>query len=78
MKGVHKEILQLVYYTKGGFTWSEVYNEIPVPLRRFYLRELEKMMKEEKEEAKSSAKSGSSQSKTNIPNSVKQAMKKGK
>jgi len=37
---IHKEIFQLVFYTKGSFPWLDVYN-MPVFLRKFYLKEVE-------------------------------------
>tara|TARA_R110000824_G_scaffold139980_3_gene305448 strand:+ start:950 stop:1120 length:171 start_codon:yes stop_codon:yes gene_type:complete len=38
----------LVYWGKGGFTWSDVYN-FPVWLRVFYINKISKQHKSEKE-----------------------------
>ena len=43
---LHKEIFQLVYAGNGGFTWEAVYH-MPVWLRRFYIKELREITKEE-------------------------------
>ena len=46
------EVLSLCYYSKGGFTWSEAYTEVPVHMRRYYLNELYEIIKKENEPAK--------------------------
>ena len=38
---IHEEIFNLLHYAKGGFTFTEVYN-LPITLRRFYLKRLHK------------------------------------
>jgi hypothetical protein len=38
---IHEEIFNLIFYSKGGFTFTEAYN-LPITLRRFYLRRLNK------------------------------------
>ena len=48
-KQVYEEIFQLVYYGKGGFTFDEVYN-LPIYLRKFYLKRLEKQYQDENKE----------------------------
>lgn len=45
---LHEQIFQLIYYGKGGFTWQDVYN-FPVWLRVFYIQEINKIHKTEKE-----------------------------
>lgn len=45
---VHREIFELCYHGKGGFTWSEVY-EMPVWLRRFYIREINRKHNEDRQ-----------------------------
>jgi hypothetical protein len=57
---LHEEIFSLCYYGQGGFTQSEVY-DLPVYLRKFYLKKLiEAKQKEADEYKKSSSTSGSS------------------
>ena len=48
-KDIHEEIFQLIYYHKGGFTFNEVYN-LPIYLRKFYLKRLEKQYSDENKE----------------------------
>ena len=38
---IHEEIFNLLHYAKGGFTFTESYN-LPITLRRFYLKRLYK------------------------------------
>jgi len=52
---LHGEIFDLIYYGKGGFTWSDVY-DFPVWLRRFYLKSIEKALKAEAEANKKASK----------------------
>ena len=40
-----------MYYGKGGFTWSDVY-EMPIWLRTFYHRSIEKALKDKAEAQK--------------------------
>ena len=42
----HEQVFQLIYFGKGGFTFDEVYN-MPIYLRSFYYKRLEKQYKEE-------------------------------
>ena len=48
---IHEEIFDLIYYGKG-FTHDDVYS-MPSYLRKFYLRNLLKIKKEEKKEIES-------------------------
>jgi len=48
-KNIHEEIFQLIYYHKGGFTFNEVYN-LPIYLRKFYLKRLNKQYQDENKE----------------------------
>lgn len=45
----HREIFQLCYHTKGAFPWEDVYN-MPVFLRRFYIKELNTTIEERNKE----------------------------
>ncbi len=71
---LHKQIFQMVYHAKGGFTHKEVYN-LPIWLRRFYFKELETQLKAE-EEAQRRASKGKSpnMSKPSIPSFSKPSM----
>jgi len=62
---IHEEIFTLLYYAHGGFTHTEVYN-MPIYLRRFYLKTLEKVIKQETESQKNANKT--SDSKIHRPN----------
>ena len=46
---MQEQIFDLVFYTKGGFTYSEVYI-MPVYLRQFYLKKLQKIFKDRETE----------------------------
>ena len=48
-KDIHEEIFQLIYCAKGGFTFDEVYN-LPIYLRKFYLKRLNKQYQDENTE----------------------------
>ena len=52
----------MVFYTKGSFPWSDVYN-MPIFLRRFYLKQVEKAF-EARAKAMDEAMSGNSSNKT--------------
>lgn len=49
---LQKQIFELIYYTKGGFTWEEVYHAMPVYLRQFHYNELVETLKREAKAAK--------------------------
>ena len=42
-------IFELVYHSNGGFTYSDVYH-MPVYLRTFYIRKLQKMFDDQKKQ----------------------------
>ena len=42
----------MIYYGKGGWTWDDLYNEIPVFLRNFYMKEMLDAVKAEQEATK--------------------------
>jgi len=50
---LHNQIFEIIFYSKGGFTFSEVYN-LPIFLRNYYhkrlVKEYEQMNKETKKE----------------------------
>ena len=45
---VHSEVFDLVYHGKGGFSWTDVYN-LPVFLRRFYIKKIIKALDDKAE-----------------------------
>ena len=58
---LHEEVFNLAYYSQGGFTQDIVYN-LPIYLRRFYIRKLVDIRNKENEQvekAQASAKSKS-------------------
>jgi hypothetical protein len=55
---LHNQIFELIYYGKGGFTWADVY-EMPIWLRLFYYRSIEKALKDKAEAQKKANKSQS-------------------
>tara|TARA_Y100001963_G_C6687190_1_gene402781 strand:- start:67 stop:240 length:174 start_codon:yes stop_codon:yes gene_type:complete len=56
----------MCYYSQGGFTFAEVYS-MPIYLRNFYITELEKVKKLEKEEHDKASKQSSNLARPNIP-----------
>lgn len=59
---LHKTIFQIVYHSGGGFSFSDVYN-LPIWMRRFYMKELEEQMKKENDAQKRASKGRGSNSK---------------
>lgn len=45
---LHSQIFDFVYYTKSGFTFSDIYN-MPITLRKFYYDRLVKALTKEAE-----------------------------
>ena len=56
---LHEQVFDLVYYGKGGFNWSDVYN-MPVWLRTFYTNKIAKILKTQNEEQKKANKKAQS------------------
>jgi hypothetical protein len=48
-------VFDLVYWGKGGFNWTDVYH-MPIWLRKFYTKQIEKVLKKEKEAHEKAAK----------------------
>ena len=46
---VYNEIHDLVYYGKGGFIYSEVYN-MPIHIRRYHIRKINEVHTKQNEE----------------------------
>ena len=71
---LHEEIFNLAYYSQGGFTQDIAYN-LPVYLRRFYLRKLVDVRKKENEEAeRAQAKAKASAKKPSKPTGARPSM----
>ena len=63
---MHRQIFDLIYYGNGGFNWSDVY-EMPIWLRTFYIKSIEKALRDKAEaEKKASKKSNASMKKPNF------------
>lgn len=67
-------MMQLCYYTKGGFSWWDVYSRMPIQLRRFYVREL-KRLKEEEAKQIEEARDGKSSKQQDLTRGPKQNIK---
>jgi hypothetical protein len=73
MVGVHKQILQLIYYSNGGFGWGDLWDEIPVQYRRFYVKQLEEIKKKEAQAASSGSSGDRQKAKKEAKNQTKEA-----
>lgn len=71
-RDVQDRIFQMVYYTKGGFSWSEVYFDMPVYLRNYHYNKLANALETEAE-AVQNAQSGGKKTFTPPPKAVKAA-----
>ena len=61
MPKVFRQIARLIYYSNGGFTFTELYKGMPVYVRRYMTKEINNIKQSEKEameEGKSSSSSG--------------------
>ena len=76
MDKVYKSIARLVYYSNGGFSYTELYHGMPVYVRNFMAREIQEIKDAEQKQAK---KKRSSSGSGNIADMQKFAknMKKG-
>ena len=65
----------MVYHSGGGFTFQDVYN-LPIWMRRFYMKELEQQLKAEAEAQKraSKGKSPGNVSRPSMPSVSKPSM----
>ena len=52
---IHREIFALAYNSQGGFSHSDIY-DMPIYLRKFYIRELVEAKKREQEQMKAASK----------------------
>jgi hypothetical protein len=53
---LHTQIFELVYYGRGGFNWTDIYN-MPIWLRKFYYKKIEDAVQQEKKATESKTKS---------------------
>jgi hypothetical protein len=65
----HKQLFDLVYHSKGGFTYSDVL-DMPIHLRVFYIKKLEETFKNQRKEHEKAMK----QSRTKAPRVSKPRM----
>ena len=59
---LHGQIFDLIYWGKGGFTWSDVY-DMPVWLRTFYIKKIDKVHKDQNKQQEDANKKMKSQRK---------------
>lgn len=52
--GLHKEIFSMCYAGKGGFQFNEIYN-MPIYLRRYYLKMMADAIEEEQKQYQSNS-----------------------
>ena len=57
---IYKQIHQICFHGKGGYSWPVVYN-MPIYLRRFIFNEIKQFYEEEKKEAEKQPPNGSKQ-----------------
>ena len=62
---VHQEVFSLIYFGKGGFTWNDVMH-MPIWLRKFYIKQIEGVVKEQNKQNKKSQKKSKSLAKPGI------------
>lgn len=48
---LHEQIFDFIYYSKGGFTYSDVY-KMPISIRALYMGKLAKILEEKAEAMK--------------------------
>jgi hypothetical protein len=65
--GLHRELFSLCYYTKGAFTWGDVYS-MPIHLRRFYIKETSDAIERENKQYEDSNKSSGTYHQPNVSN----------
>lgn len=64
--GIHQEIFSMCYAGKGGFTFNELYN-MPIHLRRYYLKLLADAIDRENKQSEEMSNS-KKMSSPNVPN----------
>lgn len=62
---VYDEVHDLVYYGKGGFLYSEVYN-MPIHIRRYHIRKINELHEKHNEEHEKAMRQSSQMAK-NVP-----------
>lgn len=77
MPKVNRQILELIYHTDGGFSWKELYSEMPIYIRQFMVRELDKIKDEEKKKMEKEKSNSSSSPVSGPPEAVSNAMDGG-
>ena len=61
-----EQIFDLVYHSKGGFTYNDVYN-MPIYLRTFYILKMSKMFSDQKKEHEKAMRQQKARSKSSRP-----------
>lgn len=75
MPKVFSAIARLIYYSNGGFSYEELYEGMPVYVRRHMIDEIENIKKEEKK-AMEDGNSGTSSAPKGPPEDIGQVMEK--
>ena len=75
MPKVFSAIARLIYYSNGGFSYEELYEGMPVYVRRHMIDEIESIKKEEKK-AMEDGNSGTSAAPKGPPDDIGQVMEK--
>jgi hypothetical protein len=47
-----------MYWSNGSFDWTTTYSEIPISLRRFYLKKIEEIIEKQNKDIKADASGG--------------------
>lgn len=63
---VYQEVHDLVYYGNGGFIYSEVY-QMPIHIRRYHIRKIDGLHKQQNEEIKNAKRENSPSSNISKP-----------
>ena len=61
-----EQIFDLVYHSKGGFTYNDVYN-MPIYLRTFYILKMSRMFSDQKKEHEKAMRQQKARSKSSRP-----------
>lgn len=72
---IQKEIHQLIYFNNGGYNWYHVYNHMPVHIRKYLLKQTEKIKKKEAQQAKKARGSQDAGQFSGPPSGVRNALK---
>lgn len=75
---IQNRIFQMIYYTKGGYGWSELYFDMPVYLRNYHYKKLVEALETEAEAVKNAQAGSGKKTFTPPPKAVKAAYEQAK